>query len=142
MKKIILITTTALIFCTNVFSQKHIDHLQKAKRLKTTAWVLLGSGLAVTITGGFVVDNNSGRTNNYYGGYDNNYQAGAVAGVGLIVLGLAEMGTSIPFFIRSHREQKRAMAFSIKNENIQVFQKGRFSRQVYPALSLQINFGK
>jgi hypothetical protein len=143
--KIIILFAIALIFCKNTFSQTKEAHLQKSRHLKTVAWVLAGGGTALTV-GGFVLilDGSDNRYNNNYYGYDNgnNNTAKILGGAGLMVMGLAAIGTSIPFFIRSHKEHKRAIAFSIKNENIQVLQYGRLTRQLYPALSFRINFVK
>jgi hypothetical protein len=138
MKKI-LFFLIGLIFFNAVFSQTKEEHLQKSRRLKTTAWILTGTGAALTIGGSILVVDGALKNNDHHGsGSDDASVTEIVAGAGLTVLGLASVGVSIPFFIRAHKENKRAMTFSFKNENIPLVRNGRFARQVYPALALHI----
>jgi hypothetical protein len=137
MKKIIIFIL-AVIFCSTVFSQKKEEHLQKSRRLNTAAWIFAGSGTALAVGGMILLIHADSRQNDYNDRGEGNLTA-AIAGLGLTVIGIAAIGTSIPFFIRGHKEHKRGMSFSFKNEKIQLLPTGIFTRQVCPALSLQIS---
>jgi hypothetical protein len=137
--KRIIVFAIVLIFCNRVFSQTKEEHLQKSKRLKTTAWILAGSGAALTVGGGILVIDGALKNNERHGsGSDDANVTEIITGAGLTVLGLTAVGVSIPFFIRAHKEHKRAMTFTFKNENIQLVSNGKSGRLQYPALSLRI----
>jgi amino acid transporter len=136
MKKIISLAFT-FIFCTQVFSQvRKEEHLQESKRQNKVGWILVGSGAALIVGGGVIINNV--KKNNE--GIDGDFIT--IIGLPIVILGVAVTGASIPFFIRSHKEYKKGLALSIKNEHIQLIQKGMFTRQVYPAIALKINLGR
>jgi len=91
MKKIIVILSTLLIVF-NSFSQTKIDYLEKSKKQKTTAWVLLGGGLAAGVGAAAWAGSNWEST-----GPDVLF---VVAGASII--------SSIPLFIASGKNKKKA----------------------------------
>ena len=144
MKKII-VSLTALIIGTSCFCQ-HADSLQsikteylrKSKSQKTAAWVLLGGGIAMTITGMVIYSNaytDAVEDNPWYFGTDAN-PAGAV----IATVGLLSCAGSIPLFIASGKNKKRGMAIStsFKMEKASVIQGAGLVKKSYPALSLKI----
>ncbi len=137
MKKIIF-WVLLLIPSTGLFSQqtdtKHPvtkqDFLQKSKNQKTGAWVLLGGGIALIGTGFLIGDRKEASFSD--------------AGTGVVLGGLGFLSavSSIPLFIASGRNKRKAMNvttyFEIQQNPI-VKQTGLtcFSS---PALSVKINF--
>jgi hypothetical protein len=135
MSKLLILLLIALPFCSiaqksegNTNSDfKKIDKsslLQKSRGQKTAAWIFLGGGAAL-ITTGFLV----GESSNSFS--DNKLESGAV----LVVVGGASALASIPFFISSTKNRKRA-ALAMKYENLLL---QPLMKKQYAALSL--NYG-
>jgi hypothetical protein len=151
MKKIILYTLL-LVFSIAAFCQStpkevpavKTDYLKKSKNQKTTAWVLLGGGFALTTVS--VVMASAKVTEDYVNVIagvfssepvpENNYTAENI----LLITGTASMLASIPFFIASKKNKRKAMGMSanIKMENIRIIQKQSFVQTSYPAIVLKI----
>ena len=147
MKKIV-ISTMLLAFAIASFGQldtapkpalMQADYLKKSKTQKTVAWIFLGTGVAL-FTGGMIAHYNHVNNPDDFEdaiesafGYDN---ATAVAGLGLIVA-----GGSIPFFIVSSKNKKKAHAASvfIDIKKTQVLQGTAFHSQSFPALGVKIH---
>lgn len=107
------------------------DYLQKSKNQKTVAWVLLGGGTALVITGGILYESNTNRTG----------VSGAIngsTGLSLVEIGLVSMAGSIPFFISASKNKKKAMTTSFKMETAPIIQKNSFAQTSFPALSVKI----
>ncbi len=113
MKKIIILTLL-LAFATVSFSQQVVqqqsftqtDYLQKSKKQKKTARILLGTGAALIATGviipeGEVTDDFDPLTFSYF--HKNDGIKGA-----FILGGALSMLVSIPFFIASDKNKRRA----------------------------------
>jgi len=111
------------------------DYLKKSKTQKKTAWILLGGGAALTITGAAIpneVTDYGNPLNPYDDKYSNNWSI-------LIGVGALAMLGSIPFFIASGKNKRKAMNVSFKNELApQVIESGFVYRTV-PSLNLKIN---
>jgi len=133
MKKIIILTIL-LILASTTFGQQtktslaltKQDYLQKSKRQKTAAWILLGGGSALAITG-LLINNQASL--------DNAGTTAIVAGIGVL-----SMIGSIPLFIASGRNKRKAMAMSasLKLENTSAIQGYKMVHTSYPALSVKI----
>ena len=133
MKKIIILTIL-LILASTTFGQQtktslaltKQDYLQKSKRQKTAAWILLGGGSALAITG-LLINNQASL--------DNAGTTAIVAGIGVL-----SMIGSIPLFIASGRNKRKAMAMSasLKLENTSAIQGYKMVHASYPALSVKI----
>ncbi len=95
-------------------SQEFYDyHTLKQQQNKKTAWILLGSGAAMTVTG-FVILNSNGKkiiTDIFTG---KNSSSGLVSSL-LIIGGGAASIASIPFFISAGKHSKKA-TLSLRGE--------------------------
>lgn len=126
-----------LLFTVKVFGQEIPStefskeyYLEKSKKQKTTGWVMLAGGAVVTIVGliGFssTYDDTSYSTTDAYGFM--------TVGGPLICLG------SIPFFISSGSNAKKAATLSFSNQPILLPQQGSLVQNSQPSLSLKIDF--
>ena len=137
-----------LILCSTLvlklFSQStpliKTDCLQKSKKQKTTGFILLGGGAALAIIGTAIgvssVDDEL-VSNIIDGESDETYTAGGI----MLITGLAAMVGSVPFFIASSRNNKKAHAASafIKLETMPVVYRQGISKLPYPAACIRIN---
>lgn len=116
-------------FCqtpTTTFSKEY--YLEKSKKQKKTAWVILGSGLTFAAIGGLVQLNNA-NSNSWNFDF-----TGAYIAIGGGVLSLA----SIPCFVSAVKNKKMAVALTIDNQNILLPQYNNFSLKKQPSLCLRI----
>jgi hypothetical protein len=144
MKKIIVSLTALIIgmscFCQHADSLQSIkaEYLKQSKNQKTAAWVLLGGGIAMTITGMIIFSNdyNNAVLDDPWAVGTNTNPTGAVIGT----VGLLSCAGSIPLFVASGKNKKRAMAIStsFKLEKASVIQGPAFVKKSYPALSVKI----
>ena len=137
-----------LILCSTLvlklFSQStpliKTDYLQKSKKQKTTGFILLGGGAALAIIGTAIgvssVDDEL-VSNIIDGESDETYTAGGI----MLITGLAAMVGSVPFFIASSRNNKKAHAASafIKLQTMPVVYRQGISKLSYPAACIRIN---
>jgi hypothetical protein len=132
-----LIFLILLLFMAKGFSQTtpktpftKEDYLQKSKTQKTTGWIFLSAGIAITAVGviGF---------NNTYDDWSDNstdtYGALILSGP-LIALG------SIPFFISSGSNARKAATLSLNYQPILIPNQGSLAQSSQPALSVTITF--
>ncbi len=135
MKKFMIYILLAVLPATS-FCQKtndsipHVttDYLTKSKNQKEAAWALLGGGAAF-IGLGFIVGDGKEAS------FDDAATGGVLAGVGLLsIIG------SIPLFIASGKNKRKAKAASVffKMEKIPELKKQSFVHNYYPSLSLKI----
>jgi hypothetical protein len=139
-KAILFIFLSALTFSS--FSQKanpatltKQDYLKKSKRQKTTAWILAGGGTAMAL-----VSLTSFNLINVFGSAldDNNSNENLKRGETTFYIGCITAVSSIPFFIASSKNKKKAASVSFKMEKTPVYQQRSFVYHSYPALSLKI----
>ena len=102
-------------------------YMIKSKNQKTAAWVLLGGGTAL-IGVGFLIGDNKNST------FDDAATGAVLGGIGF----LSAIG-SIPLFIASGKNKRKAMSMSFKNEMIPQLQKGSFVNRQVPSLSFKIS---
>jgi hypothetical protein len=136
MKKI-MIYVLMLAFPVSSFCQKtddsvpsvQKDYLQKSKHQKTAAWILLGGGTALMVTGIIV------------GSGEDAYITDAVGGAAVAGIGLLSTIASIPLFIASGKNKKKAMHMTanIKMEKATIFERQSFVQSSYPAIAFKIN---
>ena len=132
MKKIIVLPML-LILATTTFSQQtnpspaltKQDYLKKSKNQKTAAWILLGGGSVLVVTG-VLLSNNASLDN-----------LGTTAGVA-IAGGVAVLG-SIPLFLASGKNKRKGMSLSFKTEKMQQLNKTGFVYKPVPSLSLTVH---
>ena len=151
MRKMILYTLLLIIpaatFCQSVPNDIPVvktNYLKKSKNQKTAAWVLLGGGFALTTTS--IVMASSKITEDYAtviaGVFssepvqENNYTAENI----LLITGTASMLASIPFFIASKKNKRRAMDMTanIKMEDAKLIRNQSFVQTSYPAITVKI----
>lgn len=133
MKKLVSLSLL-LIISTIIFGQQDPifvpgttkqDYLKKSKNQKRAAWVLLGIGSLSVLAGSIEVNPNYGEsTNRPY----------------LVIGGLIAAGASIPNFIASGRNKKRAMSLSFNNYRVPQMRKNNFVFSTIPSLSLRVSF--
>ena len=112
------------------------DYLQKSKHQKTAAWILLGSGTALIIAGSAIALNDA--TNDIIGVWVGQSDPGDNGGTALFLAGVAVAGVSIPLFIASGRNKRKAMEFSLNNQKIMMQPYRGFASRVAPSLSLRV----
>ncbi|MES1214639.1 MAG: hypothetical protein ABUT20_03900 [Bacteroidota bacterium] len=153
MKKIISFML-ALVITESAFSQQLTpsptftkqDYLQKSKQQKTAAWVLLGGGFALSSIGAIVAAPKAAEDIGYVALLlpniivgnpqpepQNDYTAETI----LIIGGTAAMLSSIPLFIASGKNKRKAMSLSFKNETVPQLYKSSLVYNSIPSLTLK-----
>jgi hypothetical protein len=134
MKKVIayvlLLAMPATTFCQKTNDTVPVvktDYLAKSKNQKSAAWVLLGGGVVLIGTGFLVGDGKEAS-------FDDAATGAVLAGIGV----LSAVG-SIPLFIASGKNKRKAMKASafIKMENAMI-QYHSFVQTSYPVIALKI----
>jgi hypothetical protein len=134
MKKIAL-TMALICFALSLFSQATSDttfskdyYLQKSKNQKTTGWVLLAGGTTMAIVGTLIFSKSD-----FLSG-DPDADIGGVLFVGGLVADLV----SIPFFISSSKNARKAATITINNQKILSPQQNAFTFKPQPTITLKI----
>jgi hypothetical protein len=136
MKKIFILCLV-LSFAGKIFSQAgttipnasvKADYLKKSKTQKTVAWVLLGSGTTMIISGVIV-----GRNSVEDPDINKAFNGGA-----LILGGILVDIISIPFFIASAKNKGRSLSVSFKNELVPRVRQSSLVQAPLPSVSLVI----
>ena len=109
------------------------DYMHKSKKQKTVAWVLLGGGAASVLTGIIIPKGDVVRE----GAWGNDYENDGIKST-FGVTGFLCMIGSIPFFIASKKNNKRAMSVSFKNETAPLIQKSSFVYRPVPSVAFKI----
>ncbi|MDG1277651.1 MAG: hypothetical protein P8O16_10245 [Algoriphagus sp.] len=109
----VLITAFLLGFSTQTFAQEMSkeNYLEKSRKQKTTAWILLGGGVAMAVTGAILFDENF----ILFGASDAEENKAGIGGAMFVVGGLAALG-SVPLFISSSSNAKKTAKISFKNQ--------------------------
>ena len=146
MKKIVILSLM-LAFAITSFCQQTVqkptlmqtDYLQKSKKQKKTATILLAVGAGLVITAFVIPRGELTYDGICIGAYcsDKYKNDGIRAAFGLT--GVTSMLGSIPFFIASRKNKKRAMSVSFKNQTVPQLQKSSFVYKAIPALSFKIS---
>lgn len=144
MKKIIILHLL-LVFTTVSFSQQivqkksltKVDYLQKSKKQKTLAWILLGGGIgliAITAAIPSEVTDYGNPLDPFDDKYSNSWDLLAIPGA-LGILG------SIPFFIAAGNNKKKARSASafINLEKVPVLLQTMIRNQSFPAVGVRIS---
>lgn len=141
MKSITLIIM--LLFSITVFSQQttptpavNTDYLKKSKTQKTIGWVLAGGGTAAVLISfsSFNIGNAFLSIIDSTGPGGENIKRGETT----FYIGCIAALSSIPFFIASSKNKKKAASLSFKMQRIPGLQQQSFVYHSYPALSLKI----
>ena len=134
MKKMIL-AFTIILFTAATISQTPAPskeyYLQKSKNQKTTGWVLLGGGTAMAVVGIILASSDNPESGDIYGP---NFESGSL----LLVAGLAADLISIPFFISSANNARKAANISFNHQKILYPQPGNFVVKSQPSITIRI----
>lgn len=128
----LLLAFPAASFCQKTNDSDPVvktDYLVKSKNQKTAAWVLLGGGTAL-IGVGFLIGDSKNST------FDDAVTGAILGGIGF----LSAIG-SIPLFIASGKNKRKANNFSgkVKMENAPFFQKQSFVQKSFPVFSMKFS---
>ncbi len=145
MKKI-FISALFLAFVTVSFSQqnnsqkyafKQEDYLKKSKKQKTFAWVLLGSGAALVVVG--VVIPKGEKDGFDILTWSDTYKNEDIKAA-FILGGALSMGGSIPLFIASGRNKRKALAASafFDFEKISLLNQAQITNQRFAVTGIRI----
>ena len=110
------------------------DYLQKSKKQKTAAWIFLGSGVAIALISN-IADPANDIVSSAISGDDGRSGLAKAAGI----TGFACIVTSIPLFIASGKNRRKAMNMSFKFQQVPQLNKNSFVKQTIPSLTLKIN---
>ena len=126
MKPIFLIIL--LSYSISLFPQQtssvNTDYLKKSKTQKTLGWILMGAGIISAGLGSVQVNPNYGSNTNRSG---------------LLIVGLAAIGTSIPLFIASVKNRRKATSLSFQMHQIPQLQQTSIVYYPMPSLRLKIS---
>ena len=140
MKKIItcaiLLAMAATSFCQETNPTQPVtstDYLKKSKKQKTIAWILAGTGVGVMVT---AVATTS--VNDWFNSVEGDH-SGLNTGAALFVIGGIAALSSIPFFIASGKNRRKAAAsVSFKIETSAIISQWAFSDKPYPAVAIRV----
>ena len=138
----------ALVFAVSLFGQQHSsqklaltqsDYLKKSKNKKKIGWIMLGGGSALVAIAAIIPQGEYEGLEACLYGLCESHKNDDIIG-GLAVSGTLSMLGSIPFFLSSGKNKRRANAVSasFKNENASLIRNYSIRRINYPALSLKI----
>ena len=132
--KRILFSVVLLLLIAKSFSQTPAlskdYYLKKSKTQKTVGWAMLGGGLAMTSIG-LIIANKKVNDDPFNAILDTGPIAVTLAGVG-VALG------SIPFFISSAKNARRAATISFENQKVLFPKQNVLALKVQPAITLKI----
>ena len=122
----LLLVSSVLVGQTKEFSKDYF--LQKSKKQKTAAWILLGGGTAIAV-GGFAT-------------FDSSWDSGSasttdIAGV-IGTVGFLTSLASIPYFISAGKNKKTAMSITFNYKPVYLSNDNLAETQSYPTMSLKI----
>jgi hypothetical protein len=137
----LLFAFAATSFCQQTV-QKHslakTDYLQKSKKQKKIGWILTGGGAVMIAIGAIIPEGQLTDELSYPCLCYNVHENDGVKG-GFILAGLASGLSSIPFFIASGKNKRRAASVSFKNQTILQLQRGSFVFNTIPGLNFKIS---
>jgi hypothetical protein len=138
---VLLIAVTAHAFCQQTDSLNKSVYLQKSKHQKTGAWVMLGGGVATAIAGIIIFDHayKKAAENDPFGTlFSFGTNVDPAGGYIFLVGSLSAVG-SIPLFIASSKNKRKALSVSFKNEKASFIVHANLVNKSIPALSVKIN---
>ena len=146
MKKLLFVILM-LAIGSSAFSQPTIEpapsvqtnYLKKSKKQKTAAWILLGGGAIVSTIGTVIASNNV--VDEIGSLFDDTHDAGYATGVSLMGVGIAAMAGSIPLFIVSGKNRRKAIAASVSIDIKRNYRAESFTvkSSACPALTLKLS---
>lgn len=117
---------------------KQTDYLEKSKKQKKIARILMIGGAAVMLTSFVIPKGDLVEDGICVGPYcDDKYKNDNLKG-GLFIGGGIAAIASIPFFIASSRNRKKAASLGLRIEKIKLFPSQNLSVNSFPVLGFQI----
>ncbi len=112
-----LISILFITLSTSIFSQdiSREFYLAKAKNQNTAAWVLLGGGFTFTAAG--FIGGSTSFMNQLDAGFNGEQDKGYRTSNVFFILGISSMLSSIPFFVASSGNRKKAATVFFKLES-------------------------
>ena len=133
--KIICIFMVILFLALQSFGQNQPlskeDYLQKSKNQKTTGWILLAGGTTIAVAGLVSMNNQD-----FWSSDNSSYDASGFLFLGGLAVDLA----SIPFFISSAKNARKAATISFNYQKTYFPQHNNFTAKAQPAITLRIPF--
>lgn len=108
MKPLLLLALTGCLVSGTVNAQSKEDYLKKSRNQRTTGWIMLGGGVVLGAVGAATFNNSDFLSND----------AASNTGGWLFVIGGASALGSIPFFISSAHNARKAAAISFKPQPV------------------------
>jgi hypothetical protein len=142
------ITTLLLLVClicqtlsaqtTTIPTLTKADYLQKSKSQNTTAWLLLGGGATSSAIG--IIIGFKEATDSFASIFSTEIEEPSSTGTVLFIAGAVTMLSSVPFFIASTNNKKKASNLSgfLKMENRPLLYQNNLSKSAYPAIGIKI----
>jgi hypothetical protein len=107
------------------------DYLKKSRNQQTVGWVLLGGGFVVTMVGVGVASNNFWE--------DIITGKESARGTGAAITGVAMMAGSVPLFIASGKNRRKAFSLSFTNQKLPYLYKNRLTNESAPSVTLIVS---
>jgi hypothetical protein len=135
MKKLLLLFTLLSTMIVSAQEGKYTRdyYLTKSKNQKTMGWIMLAGGAGLVIAG-IAVGNSDNNNDPNELDFGPNFDAG----LWLLGGGLAVGAGSIPFFISSSNNARKAASISIINQKILIPKGAALSARTQPAISIRI----
>ena len=137
MKKIFLLTLYVVISACS-FSQERPaeNYLAKAKKQNTAAWVLLGGGFTFTAAG--VIGGSTSVMNEIGARFNDEHDKGYKTSSVFFILGITSMLSSIPFFVASSGNRKKAATVFFKLEAAPSVTREMLAKNNFPAIGIKL----
>lgn len=116
-------------------AQTKNDYLTKSKHQKTAAWIMLGGGWGLGITGGIVATHGVTQINT---GQPNKVSNNIGNGVLLVLTGGVAMLGSIPLFLSAHKNKRERMSLSFTNQPAATLAKNSTANRFVPSVCLKL----
>jgi hypothetical protein len=145
MKKVLLFLPLLLVVfiassqSTNAVRPSKDDYLQKSKKQKKVGRILLGGGAALIATGVIIPKGESQGYGPCLQLICEEFKNDEIKSV-LFLTGGLSMLSSIPFFIVSGKNKRRAVSVSMKTERASYINSYTLVRNSFPAIALKIKF--
>ena len=110
----------------NLSSSKY-SYLKKSKTQKTIGWILLAAGAGIAAYGLITINN-----------YTDNQWGFNITGALIAIAGGVIAASSIPFFISSARNKRKATTLSFSTKKNLFLQQHAFTYKMQPAIALKI----
>ena len=113
------------------------NYLKKSRNHKKTAWILAGGGAGLVVIGSVIPKGDYKGGSFCLTGYCDEYENDGIKSA-LVVTGVVAMLGSIPFFISSSGNRRKAMRVTFKNEKTSILYQNTIVTRTIPALSFRI----